>query len=55
MAGISEVCSHVGAVLFAAEYANNKKEAMSCTDHQAVWPMPSLSTKVPIVPVLEMD
>lgn len=55
MAGISEVCSHVGAVLFAAEYANNKKEAISCTDLQAVWPMPTLSTKVPLVPVLEMD
>lgn len=55
MAGIGEVCSHVGAVLFAAEYANNKKEAMSCTDLQAVWPMPTLSTKVPVVPVSDMD
>lgn len=54
MAGNSEVCSHVGAVLFAAEYANAKKEAMSCTDVGALWPMPSTSQKVPIVPLHEM-
>ncbi|CAG9814659.1 unnamed protein product [Phaedon cochleariae] len=28
---------------------------MSCTDLQAVWPMPTLSTKVPVVPVSDMD
>ncbi|KAJ8964110.1 hypothetical protein NQ317_010891 [Molorchus minor] len=49
MAGNSEVCSHVAAVLFAAEYANEKTALVSCTDVAASWPMPSLCTVVPIV------
>lgn len=55
MAGNSEVCSHIGALLFAAEYANRNKGTVSCTDVAALWPMPSLSTVVPIVPISEMD
>lgn len=55
MAGNSEVCSHIASLLFAAEYANTKKSAMSCTDLPALWPMPSLSTEVPIVPITQMD
>ena len=54
MAGLSEVCSHVGAILFAAEYATKIKEGISCTDIKAVWPMPSNAT-VPIVPVRNMN
>lgn len=55
MAGNSEVCSHIGALLFAAEYANRNKGVVSCTDVAALWPMPTLSTVVPIVPVAEMN
>lgn len=55
MAGLGEVCSHVGAILFAADYANTRKIERSCTDVGAVWPMPSMTQKVPIVPVHEMN
>lgn len=55
MAGNSEVCSHIAALLFAANYANIKKDTMSCTDVPALWPMPSLSTDVPIIPITQMD
>nr|CAH7723786.1 unnamed protein product [Callosobruchus chinensis] len=59
MAGNSEVCSHIGAVLFAAEYAHRKKEdqheGTSCTDVIAEWPRPSFSTQVPIVPIHDMN
>lgn len=55
MAGNSEVCSHVGAILFAAEYANKKKEEVSCTDTLGTWMMPSTSAKLPLVPVNEMN
>lgn len=52
MAGKSEVCSHVGALLFAVEYTS-RKEPVSCTDVRAKWPMPSM-TQVPIVPIHDM-
>ncbi|KAG5869534.1 hypothetical protein JTB14_018666 [Gonioctena quinquepunctata] len=55
LAGKSEVCSHTGALLFAAEYANRNKGTVSCTDVAALWPMPSLPIIVPIVPIAEMD
>lgn len=55
MAGSSEVCSHVGAVLFAAEYANKRKEEVSCTDVLGAWMMPSTSSQIPLEPVSKMD
>lgn len=54
MAGISEVCSHVGAVLYAIENAYSKSESVSCTDVKATWPVPSTS-KITNVPVAEME
>ncbi|KAK5648187.1 hypothetical protein RI129_003079 [Pyrocoelia pectoralis] len=47
MAGSSEICSHVGAILYAAEYAAKTKETVSCTDTKATWPVPAIS-KVPV-------
>lgn len=55
MAGNSEVCSHVGAILFAAEYANTMKQSRSCTDVKAAWAVPSLSSNIAVVPVKKMD
>lgn len=55
MAGNSEVCSHIGAILFAAEFANIKQQTVSCTDMLSTWPMPSTSTEVPIVHIYDMD
>lgn len=54
MAGTSEVCSHVGALLFAAEYVTNLKASLSSTDVKASWLAPALK-KVPVVPVAEME
>lgn len=42
-------------MFFAAEYANRNKDAVSCIDIAVLWPMPSLSISVPIVPIAEMD
>jgi hypothetical protein len=53
MAGTSEVCSHVGAILFAAEYATKMKEDVSCTGVKAAWPVPA-TKNVPIIPVSQM-
>ncbi|ENN74031.1 hypothetical protein YQE_09372, partial [Dendroctonus ponderosae] len=46
MAGSAEVCSHVGALLFAAEYANRRREEASCTDVLNAWMMPSGSSNI---------
>lgn len=54
MAGHSEVCSHVGAVLYALEYSAKQREETSCTDVKAVWPVPSTS-KPAIVPIAEVN
>nr|XP_023025688.1 uncharacterized protein LOC111513692 [Leptinotarsa decemlineata] len=54
VAGASEVCSHVGAILFAAEYAYQKKNS-SCNDFGALWSIPCLSTVMPIEPLSKMD
>lgn len=43
MAGLGEVCSHIAAVLYAAEYAAGLKNSISCTDVKAAWPVPSQS------------
>lgn len=55
MAVHSEVCSHVGALLFTAEYANRRKAEVSCTDILSSWTMPSSSSQVPLEAISEMD
>lgn len=56
MAGISEVCSHVGALLYAAEYISTAKANTSCTDVRAMWNVPSVSqTKVEYMPVSSIN
>lgn len=59
MAGNSEACSHIAVILFAAEYAHKKKsvveESTSCTDVLAAWPVPNMTTQVPMRPVREMN
>lgn len=54
MAGTSETCSHVGAILYAVEHAYRTSEELSVTDVKALWPVPSTS-KVVNVPVVQMD
>ncbi|XP_044765746.1 uncharacterized protein LOC123321995 [Coccinella septempunctata] len=56
MAGSAEVCSHVGALLFAAEFAfRSKEEGVSSTDTLCTWNMPSASTTVPVLRVREIN
>lgn len=53
MAGNSEVCSHVAAVLYGLEYLHQSASNSSCTDVKAKWLVPSIS-KVPIMSIREM-
>lgn len=55
MAGTGEVCSHIAALLFAADYGHHKKTAMSFTDVLAEWVKPSLATSVPVLEVSYLD
>ncbi|KAJ8910241.1 hypothetical protein NQ315_002565 [Exocentrus adspersus] len=43
IADAGEVCSHVGAVLFALEYIHREQETKSCTDVEATWNVPTVS------------
>ncbi|ENN81039.1 hypothetical protein YQE_02558, partial [Dendroctonus ponderosae] len=55
MAGSGEVCSHVGALLFAAEYANRRREETSCTDVLNAWMMPTGPSNISLLPVRDMN
>ncbi|XP_059426209.1 uncharacterized protein LOC132160583 [Carassius carassius] len=46
MAGLSESCSHVGAVLFSIEVGVKMRDSASCTTEQCKWLMPSHVKKV---------
>lgn len=54
MAGAGEVCSHVGAVLYALEYIYNSKRTTSCTDLHSLWDVPKAS-KVESQQLRQMD
>ncbi|CAG9814675.1 unnamed protein product [Phaedon cochleariae] len=53
MAGQSEVCRHVAAVLYGLEYIHQSAKNSSCTDVKAKWLIPSI-TNVSIISVGEM-
>lgn len=53
MAGLSEVCSHVAAILIFLE-APPTNEEVSCTETLALWPVPSTKT-VDMVRIRDMD
>ncbi|KAJ4937762.1 hypothetical protein JOQ06_002393 [Pogonophryne albipinna] len=55
MAGLSESCSHVGAVLFAIEAGVKMRETASCTTEKCKWLMPSHVKKIPAAPVAMID
>ncbi|XP_051996015.1 uncharacterized protein LOC127653381 [Xyrauchen texanus] len=55
MAGLSESCSHVGAVLFSIEVGVKMRDTASCTTEQCKWLMPSHVKKIPAVPVALID
>ncbi|XP_048023246.1 uncharacterized protein LOC125253351 isoform X1 [Megalobrama amblycephala] len=55
MAGLSESCSHVGAVLFSIEVGVKMRDSASCTTEQCKWLMPSHVKKIPAAPVALID
>jgi len=55
MAGLGEVCSHVGAVLFAVEAGVRMLKAKTCTSVPCQWLMPSAVSNVPYAELQEID
>ena len=52
MAGLGEVCSHVGAILFYLESANRTR--LTCTQTSCVWKEPAYVEAIPYVPIAEL-
>jgi len=55
MAGLGEVCSHVGAVLFAVEAGVRMLKAKTCTSVPCQWLMPLAVSNVPYAELQEID
>ena len=55
MAGLGEVCSHVGAILFAVEAGVRMLKSRTCTSLPCQWLMPSTVTKVPYPELHNID
>ena len=53
MAGLSEVCSHVGALLFALDASVQYRKSTTCTQEKCKW-LPSHVKNVPYLPVCEV-
>lgn len=54
MAGRGEVCSHVGALLFALETGVRIRDSATCTGELCAW-LPSHVKNVPYLPVRKID
>ncbi|XP_062288031.1 uncharacterized protein LOC133993176 [Scomber scombrus] len=55
MAGLSESCSHVGAILFAVEAGIRMRATASCTMDKCKWLMPAHIKKISSAPVALID
>ena len=55
MAGLSEACSHIGALLFAVQAGHRMRDSVTCTGEKSHWIMPSYVREIPYMPVGEMD
>ena len=55
MAGLGEVCSHVGAMLFAVEAAVKLRDSQTVTQEKAYWLLPTGLTKVEYKRVRDID
>ena len=53
MAGLGEVCTHVGAVLFYLEAS--AKVSSTCTQEKCKWVIPSYQREIPYLPVKDVD
>ena len=54
MAGCGEACSHIAAILFAAEANTIVKQQLSCTSLPCTWLPPAFRT-VPFLPLAEIN
>lgn len=54
MAGLSEACSHIGALLFATEAGSRMSKSTTCTQEKSKW-LPTHVKKVPYLPVSDVD
>ena len=52
MAGLGEVCSQVGAILFYIEATHRTK---SCTELQCAWKMPATIDSIPYARIADID
>ena len=55
MAGLGEVCTHVGAVLFYLETATKINGVSQCTQEKCSWIVPSYQKAIPYAPISEID
>lgn len=55
MAGLSEACSHVGAVMYAIETGARMRDSKTCTEEKSKWLIPSYMKDIPYLPACKMD
>lgn len=55
MAGLGEVCAHVGAILFHAEANTQKRKQTSCTSGPCSWLQPAGCKKVEYAPIADIN
>ncbi|XP_060581209.1 uncharacterized protein LOC132737860 [Ruditapes philippinarum] len=55
MAGLGEVCSHIGALLFWVEATHRANANLTVTQKKAYWPVPSYVDKVQYLEVKDID
>jgi hypothetical protein len=55
MASLGEMCSHVGALLFAIEATVKIRNSATVTEEKAYWLLPANMTKIDYRPIREID
>lgn len=55
MAGLGEVCSHVGALLFCVESCVRIRDSSTVTQEKAYWMMPAETTSIDYMPIKDID
>ena len=55
MAGLSEACSHIGALLFSVQAGYRMRNSVTCTGAKSQWIMPSYVKEIPYMTVNDMD
>ena len=55
MAGLGEVCTHVGAMLFYVETTTRLSGLSQCTQEKCSWVVPTYQNAIPYVPISQID